>query len=193
MRRIFNFSIIFVMLFTFNQLFAQNQWSLEIRNGASFATQDLGDADLNTGFGFEAVVAYRIMPHLAAYAGWGWNQFSADESFAGADMDFEETGYTFGLQFIHPIADTKLKYMVRAGGIYNHIETENNKGDIISDSGHGFGFQIGAGVSIPLTQKISLIPSIRYRSLSREIEVGSASRSVDLNYLSTGIGIYWTF
>lgn len=76
---------------------AQSPFSWEIRAGVDFATQDVGDADLNTGFGFEGTLAYHFMPHLSAYAGWGWHRFSADDSFAGSSTDFEETGYTFGL------------------------------------------------------------------------------------------------
>ena len=102
---------------------AQGKFSFELRGGVSVATQDLGDADLNTGFGFEGILDYRFMPHLGAYVGWGWNRFSAEKSFAGQDVDFEETGYPFGLQFNHPIGSSSLAYYIRGGGIYNHIET----------------------------------------------------------------------
>ncbi len=65
------------------------------------------------------------------------------------DTDFEETGYTFGLQFIHPLGTSeKISYLIRAGGIYNHIEVENSAGDITADSGHGLGWEIGAGVQV---------------------------------------------
>lgn len=117
-----------VLLFFTTNLFAQDKWTVELRPGIHFATSDLGDAELNTGFGAEVALGYRFMPHLGAYVGWGWNQFSShNNSFAGTgDTDFEETGYTFGLQFIHPIVDSSTSYMVRIRGIYNHIEAENN-------------------------------------------------------------------
>ena len=117
---------------------AQNKWSLEFRPGVNFATKDISDADLGLGFGFEGTIAYRFMPHLAAYAGWSWNHFAVDQSFAGNDASFEETGYTFGLQFIHPMGESDISYLVRAGGTYNHIEIENNNGDIIIDSDMGW-------------------------------------------------------
>ena len=97
-----------LLLVNIQVMSAQSRWSVELRGGADFATQDLGDASLKTGFGFEGTAAYRFMPHLSGYAGWGWNQFSADRSFAGTDMQFEETGYTFGLRFLHPIGASKL-------------------------------------------------------------------------------------
>ena len=155
--------------------------------------QDIADADLGIGFGLEGTIAYRFMPHLAAYAGWSYNNFAVDQSFAGADASFEETGYTFGFQFIHLIGESTLSYLVRIGGTYNHIEIENNDGDIIIDSGHGLGWQAEAGLVIPLSERFSLLPSVRYRSLNRDIKIENVSTSVDLNYLSVGVGLSWSF
>lgn len=182
-----------IIFFVFNQSFAQNKWSLELRPGVNYATQDIADADLGLGFGGELTIAYRFMPHLAAYAGWSYNNFAVDQSFAGSDASFEETGYTFGLQFIHPIGETNISYLVRAGGTYNHIEIENNAGDIIIDSGHGLGWQAEAGLVIRLSEKLSLLPSVRYRSLNRDIDINGVNTSINLNYLSFGVGISWVF
>lgn len=193
MKNIVTVVIGLVILFTSYTLDAQDRWSLEFRSGVSFSTQDLGDADLGTGFGFEGTLAYRFMPHLSAYAGWGWNQFNADQSFAGTDVDFEETGYTFGLQFNHPLGVSDLNYLIRIGGISNHIETENESGKIIDDSGHGLGWQIGAGLQIPVSDQLSLTPTIAYRSLSRDIKINASNTAVDLNYISIAVGLSWSF
>lgn len=187
------FFLSLIALFLSQSLIAQSQWSVELRPGVNVATKDLGDADLNTGFGFEGTFAYRFMPHLAGYAGWSWNKFSSDESFAGTDMDFEETGYTFGLQFMHPIGASDLDFIVRAGALYNHIEVEDNDGEIVSDSGHGFGWQAEGGVVISLSDRWRLLPTIRYRSLSRDLELNDATTEVDLNYLSFGVGASLSF
>lgn len=181
------------LLTSFNQPQAQDKWSLEFRPGVNYATQDIADADLGLGFGGELTIAYRFMPHLAAYAGWSYNNFAVDQSFAGSDANFEETGYTFGFQFIHPIGESSIKYLARIGGTYNHIEIENNDGDIIIDSGHGLGWQAEAGLVIPLSDKFSLLPSVRYRSLNRNIDINDVSTSVNLNYLSVGVGLSWSF
>jgi hypothetical protein len=179
--------------FTFQQFQAQDRWGFEFRPSIDLATQDLGNADLERGVGFEGSFSFRFMPHLAAYAGWSWNNFGVDQSFAGSDASFEETGYTFGLQFIHPIGQSDISYLLRSGATYNHIEIENNDGDIIIDSGHGLGWQIEAGLSIQLSGKFSLLPSIRYRALSRDIEVEEIPTTVELNYLSVGVGLNWSF
>ena len=116
-----------------------------------------------------------------------------DQSFAGTDASFEETGYTFGLQFIHPIGESDVSFLVRAGGTYNHIEVENKDGEIIIDSGHGLGWQAEAGLKIHMSENFSLLPSVRYRSLSRDIEINNTNTSVDLNYVSVGVGLSWSF
>jgi len=185
--------IALTLLTLFNQSRAQDKWSLELRPGVNYATQDILDADLKMGFGAELTIAYRFMPHLAAYAGWSYNNFAVDQSFAGSDASFEETGYTFGFQFIHPIGESTLCYLVRVGGTYNHIEIENNDGEIIIDSGHGLGWQAEAGLVITLSEKFSLLPSVRYRSLNRDIKIENENTSVNLNYLSAGVGITWSF
>lgn len=193
MKKLLLITVTLALIFAINQSIAQDRWSLELRPGVNYATQDISDADLGLGFGAELTVAYRFMSHLAAYAGWSYNNFAVDQSFAGTDASFEETGYTFGLQFIHPIGETEVKYLVRAGGTYNHLEIENSDGDITIDSGHGLGWQAEAGLVIPLSEKFSLLPSIRYRSLNREISINNTTTPVSLNYFSAGVGLSWAF
>jgi hypothetical protein len=186
----------FMLLFSLTivtEINSQKKWAFETKTGINFTTQKLGDANLKTGFGFEGAFTYKFMPHVAAYAGWSWNKFSATQSFAGNNIDFEETGYFFGVQFVHPIANSTLHYMIKGGGTYNHIETENSEGKIINDSGHGLGWQLGAGVNIPFGKRWLFIPELRYRSLSRDISIGEVTTPVNLNYISTAIGVSYTF
>lgn len=189
-------AIIAALLFS-QDVFGQERWSFEIRPGVNIPTKDLGDADLKTGYGIEGTFAYRFMPHLSVYAGWGWNKFSSDQSFAGPNVDFEETGYSYGLQFIHPIMQSDINILARAGALANHIEVENSNGDIIADSGHGYdagiGWQLEVGVAMPLGERWNLMPSIRYRSLPRDLEIEGVTTPVDLNYLSGGVGIHFKF
>jgi len=172
---------------------SQGHWGLEFRPGADFATKKLGDANLKTGFGFEGTVKYYFVPSISVYAGWSWNKFAANQSFAGTKNDFEETGYTFGLQLTKPLENENLSYLLEAGGIFNHIEIENSNGDIIADPKHGLGWQAGAGLVVRVGESFRLVPTIRYRSLSRDIKIGDGSTPVDLNYISAGVGIAWQF
>lgn len=169
---------------------SQNRWSVEFRPDINFPTEKFGDSKMDTGFGFEFMGAYRTMEHLSIYAGWSFNTFNIQDS----DYDLDETGYTFGLQWIHPLGlSTSLSYLLRGGATYNHIEIENTQGDIISDSRHGFGYQLEAGINYNLGNHWDLRPTIRYRALSRDLDIEGTMATVDLNYLSFGLGIAKTF
>jgi len=168
-------------------------WSVELLGGAAFTTEDMGDAELGTGLGFEASVAYRVMQHLDVYGGWDWRHFMADESFAGSDVDVEETGYALGVRFVHPIGTSTLSYIIRAGATYDHIEIENDEGDVVADSEHGLGWEGGVGLDIPLGEDWRVRPMARYRTLSRDIDIEDESTSVDLSYVTLEVGLSRSF
>ncbi|MCF8233340.1 MAG: porin family protein [Bacteroidales bacterium] len=184
-----------MMILTINGMAQENnkRWGFEFGSGASFALSQPDETRLNTGFGFEGIFHYRFLPHTGVYAGWGWNRFGSDESFAGDDVCFEETGYVLGIEFKHPVNNSALAYYLRAGGLYNHIEIENAEGEIIEDSGHGMGFQLATGIDIPLGNNWSLTPGVKYNNLSREVETEGVRRDMDYNYISARIGFLKRF
>lgn len=187
-----------ILVLTFMSLsaFAQeieNRFGFELSGGASMATQKLDDASLNPGFGFEGIFHYRFLPHTGVYAGWGWNRFGADDSFAGSDVCFEETGYVFGLQYKRTIGITPLSYYLRAGGLYNHIEIENAGGDIIGDTGHGLGWQLAAGIDYSIGSNWSITPGLKFNALSRDVEMDGNTTQLTHNYISLRIGILKRF
>jgi hypothetical protein len=79
----------------YNDIAAQ-KFAVDLRAVGATSTQKLAGADLSVGLGFGMTIGYHLQPHLLAYGGWDWIHFQADQSFAGPDMDFEETGYTAG-------------------------------------------------------------------------------------------------
>lgn len=171
----------------------QKRLGIEFSPGVSMATQKLGGSTLNPGFGFEGIFHYRFMPHLGAYGGWGWNRFGAEESFAGDDVSFEETGYVLGLQYKRPFGESKLSWYLRVGGLYAHIETENSDGDVFNDTGHGLGWQFAGGLELGLGNNWSLTPGIKFNALSRESDFDSVTRQMDHNYVSLRMGLVKKF
>jgi hypothetical protein len=168
---------------------AQERWAVELRVNGDVPTQDIGDDKLGTGFGSEVTLRYRFLPHLAAYAGWDWIRFTPDDSFMGSDMDFEETGYAFGLRFEHPLTgESGPAVWVRAGGTYDHVEVENADGDLLANSGHGLGWEAGAGLALGVGRSWSFTPGVRYRALSRDLKVGSVTTDTDLTYFAFEVG-----
>lgn len=186
------FLIITLLLSTISNA-QEHRLSFEFNSGASYYTKNLGGADLKIGGGFEGVFAYRVMPHLQLLGGWGWNKFSSDNSFAGRNIDFEETGYIFGFQFKHPFAVTNFQYYIRLNGLYNHIELENEDGEIIDDTGHGFGFQTAIGIALPISESWTLTPGVKFNTLERTLDSELYSKKLQQNYLSLRVGIEYQF
>lgn len=172
---------------------SDRKFSVEINAGAAFPVKETGETKLNPGAGFEGLLHYRFIPHLGVYAGWGWNKLSANNSFAGSDMCFEETGYVFGLQFMHPIADYPFSYYVRGAGLYNHIEIENADGEIIHDTGHGLGFQVAGGINFNLGENWSLNPGVKFNALSRDMDFEGISTTLDYQYIAIRVGVIRKF
>lgn len=173
-------------------LAAQNRWSIEFRPGAAIPIGELGDAKLKVGLELEPTIAFRFLPYTSVYAGWGWVRFGTDDSFRNGVVNFEETGYRLGLQFMYPAGDTRFSYLVRAGGIYNHIETEDGD-SIIESTSHGFGVQGELGIGVNITENFLLTPGARFRWLPREMNIDGTSTDVDLRYVSAGVGVVWSF
>ena len=172
---------------------AQNEWSLTLKSGVHIPTEEFDAADLKTGFGLEGTLSYEVTSFLSAYAGWSWNRFAATQSFAGSDVDFEETGYTFGVQFQYPATVSRITYQVSLGGLYNHLEIEDNSGNTIADSGHGLGTQVETGIIIMLNKHFHLTPYGRYRLLPSDFELDHKTTSLDLRYISIGLGLSYIF
>lgn len=184
------------LLLTAEPAHGQDAWTFDVRAGAALPTQDLGVYELDTGFGFEGSLGYRVMPHLSVYGGWGWHRFGSDGPPEGAELEFEETGYAFGLRLEHPFSGesgTGPAYRFRAGGTYGHIEAEDQDGDIVTDTGHGLGWELGGGVIFPLGHAWSLSPGVRYRALSRDLTIGEGTIDAELEYVAVDLGVTWSF
>lgn len=172
---------------------AQEKWSVEVRPSLGFPLSDVGNIDAKIGYGFEAVGAYKVMPHLAVYAGWSWNQFRGDDSSIGDQITFDEKGYTFGLHIIRNIGTSPFSYFGSVGAIYNSMKFENNARNLSSKTDYGFGWQVALGVDYEFASNFSLRPTFRYRSLSRDFEVQNVSTDMSLKYISFGIGLVRDF
>jgi hypothetical protein len=189
------FSIIMAAFISLSSYAQENEkrFGVEFSTGVSMATQELAGTTLNPGFGYEGIFHYRFMPHLGAYGGWGWNRFGAEESFAGDDVSFEETGYVLGLQYKRPFGESNLSWYLRAGGLYAHIETENSDGDVFNNTGHGLGWQLAGGLDIGLGNNWSLTPGVKFNALTRDTDFDGVTKEFKHNYASLRFGIVKRF
>jgi opacity protein-like surface antigen len=167
----------------------QPRWGFELRADAGISTQDAARDTHENGFGFGAAIQYRVLPHLALYGGWDWTRYQALEAIAGPDVDLEETGYVAGARFEHPIGSSRTRGWARIGALYKHFELEDADGTLLDDSGHGLGWEAGAGVTVPLGDSWSLLPGVRYRSVSRDVEVGAVGTEVELQAVAFELAV----
>lgn len=86
-----------------------------------------------------------------------------------------------------------MSYYFRGGALYNHIEIENEDGDILEDSGHELGLQLAAGIDINLGKNWSLTPGVKFNSLSCDVDNNNQNVKLDQNYLQFRVGILKTF
>ena len=109
-----------------------------------------------------------------------------------ADGSLEQTGYTFGLQFLHPVGRGPFGLFVRGGAVLRHFELERGD-DVVDDSGHGWGWELGGGVAYALDPAWSLRLGVTHRAIEREITVGESERTVELGGLSLEVGLARSF
>lgn len=176
-----------------DRLPAQERWGVEFRATGGVAAQEAGPDANEPVFGFGAAVEVRVMPHLALYGGWDWSHTRALEAVAGPDVDLEETGYSLGARFEHPLGGGSTRGWLRAGALYDHFEVEDADGDLIDDSGHGLGWELGAGVALGVADRWSLLPGVRFRSLGRTVDFGDGPVDLDVRAVTLEVGIRRSF
>ncbi len=172
---------------------AQGTVGVELRGGVTIPTSELNGADLKIGSGYEILLSYELIPNGGVYAGWGWTRMASKEIIADVNTDIEETGYRFGVEYGILLSDRPILVFVTAGGLLNHLELENEAGDIFEDTGHGFGYQLGAGVDYQIIPNLHLRPGLKYSSLDREMQLGVSKADVSYRYLSLAMGLQLKF
>lgn len=171
----------------------EKRGGFEVNGGLSLATYAPGDVITNIGAGGEALFHYRVTKHLGLYGGWGYNAFRNDYEPAGHSCDFEETGYIIGLQYKRQMETSNVSVFVRGGYQYKHIEIEDPSGELLFDTTHGPGWQAGFGIDIPLAEKWSLLPELKFSALPERRGLSTADPLPDRNYCSVRLGILRKF
>jgi len=174
-------------------LYAQPQWTAEVRGGVNVALEEFAGVDLETGAGLELGLGVRVAPDLFVYGAWDWNNRFAKTPLFGTTADVEDTGYAFGLRYVAPVS-SRANPWVRAGGLFNHVEIEDeDAGDLVADSEHTLGFEVGGGLDVAFNDRWSLTPGVRYRRFEPKVRFGGTESSATLSYVSFDVGIALKF
>lgn len=170
---------------------SRSRFGFEFNGGWSLPVRKIENYSMKPGFGFEGLLHYSFIPALGVYGGWGWNRLAP---YSATDHCYEETGYVLGLNFrFAAVNEPTIAGYLRAGVIFDHVETEDSDGRIINDTGHGPGFQVAGGVEMSLGKNWSFTPGIRFNSLAGEETVEGETKQRIYQYLSARIGFLKRF
>jgi len=154
----------------------------------------LGDFDELAAAGFSTGVAasVQVRSGISAYASYSYAVFGP--KLVSDNDDGVDQGISAGLAAAIPTGTTRAQPYVAAGVVvhqfklYDEVETDED-----------VGFELGAGVAIPVIWRLRLTPSVSYRSFNVQPHVagGSAQQpSVDgfaVQYFSAGVGLNFAF
>lgn len=173
--------------------------SLEARIGVGFPTGAFGD-DENTesGIGLGTSAAVRILPALSLYGGYERYTFGIDTGTSEVDANVIDEGFSAGAMIFPPVPLVGLYPWLRAGALFHTVDVDVDSrllpdlGNEFNESDRSLGFELGAGLDLPLTVNISLTPGVIFRSYEPRFDGDNADRD-NISYLSGGLGLRFQF
>jgi opacity protein-like surface antigen len=147
-------------------------FSLEVRAGAAIPTGDLKEV-AKTGYTVGANVSYAATPMVSIFGGYTMNSFGVKEDVTteegeafpdDASLRVRVSGPEAGVRVNVPVAGSIAPF-VKASALVNRfslsISSDDASGTFGDDEWH-VGFDVGAGVAIPLGPRISVTPAVSY-------------------------------
>ncbi len=170
---------------------AQGQLALEIRGSINNPMGDFGDdggLDAKSEAGFGGDLIYSVSPNLSVYGGYEQQMFGCDG--CGDDEGATSSGFEGGAKLI-AYRDGLLPWL-KAGVVGRKLQLEDNGFEVESDT--GVGFQVAAGVDIPLGDVLWFSPGVRYEAYDAEFDIVdefvTAEQSVQFLALDLGLHIH---
>lgn len=168
--------------------------SVEVRLGGAFPTGELAEEELGPGAepgpAFAAGALFHVTPRVALFGSYQRAVFDC-ASCGGTGLldELIDEGAGFGVQGSLPLPASP---WVRLGGVYHELVFSATGADLASDA--ALGFQVGAGVTVPLLRGLRFVPGIFYRSYSADLNLGGLpSESVDVGVLLVDLGLAYRF
>lgn len=162
---------------------AQERWFVELRPSVNIPTHEVDGRSLATGPGMEVGIAYLYTPQWGVQFGMGYGQFN---TFGTAGQYYVEQGASLGLRFFQPLIG-RVYGVLGAGSVYHQLFIKEGNGQELARTDLGFGWQAEGGIALVFDERWSVSPTIRYRSLSREINEGDVTDRIDLDHISIAL------
>jgi len=166
----------------------------EARIGQAFTTDNFGATDLGNGLGAEIHGNWYVTPNFALFTGLAGVIFDANDDFTGRDNAITDLGYIAGIKVGGRFGRSRIGWRVHGAANYGEMKLyEEDTDHSIGETGHEMGWEVGYAVTITLPNQWVLTPGMTYRSRSADLRVNGVSESVDLNYVTVGVGIARTW
>jgi hypothetical protein len=164
---------------------AAAQIAIEVRGGASIGNDRAAASRLERlpGLALSIGAEYPVTRRVSAYAGLSRTGFGCEEGFCtGRQVSFESSGAELGVGLRLP----HLPWL-RAGMIYHELTTKVEAGADPGSysSGHGAGYEVGTGFTIPITRRLRVLPGVGYRT--HAAATGGASDRVSIVAAEIGV------
>ncbi len=185
--------IVLMMMISLFEVEAQHKWAVELRPALNSPTLDLGNTEVVGKLGMEGIVTFQVTDRLAIFTGRSWNKFHCKQLDDSIDLDFSEIGFSYGIAYSRPIGASDIRFVISGAGLLSHTKALDSKDRVIASKRYGLGWQLESGLLIPIGNRWQIHPSIRYRSLLRDMPIESLSKTMEFRYISVGIGIAMKF
>ena len=141
----------------------------------------LRGASPGLGYGLDAGIG---SPLVGFYAGYDRIQFGCQSGECATSGEYELTGYSAGVRMSVPLLPL-LRPWAKAGITYN--ELKGSVSGVAVTTGKGPGYELGAGVDIPILMGFfSLSPQVR--RIRQRLEPNDAGKR-DVNYYTFDLGL----
>jgi opacity protein-like surface antigen len=157
---------------------AQVGFAGEGRIGVTFPTGDLSDAEAGAGLSVGAELQANFQRNLTAYLGLHRHGFSCDDDCDLGDSP-RSTGLNAGLKYIFPSPQDALVWG-RGGIVANQLSTDDGS------SSRNIGFEVGAGIDMPVAPNFYLVPNLGF------VRHGAES-NFSASFLTFGVGLHYHF
>jgi opacity protein-like surface antigen len=154
---------------------------------ANTTAQDGAIRGAQTGFGYglDAGVGLGV---LGFYAGYDRIDFGCEAAVCGSSGKYRLTGVSAGVRLGVPLIPI-IKPWVKAGVTFNEINGTNtgtNATKIATDRNPGY--ELGAGIDIPVLVLFSLTPQVRYVGQKLDLKGLSVGSKTNVSYYTFDLG-----
>lgn len=166
---------------------AQIPFAVEGRVDAAFPMGEMKERAEN-GVGFGAGAAVRVSGNLAVYGSYSRTQFEM------SGFDAADQGFAVGLTIAIP-SEGAMQPWIGAGMLLHSLDFDDAD---VHDQEEDPGFELGAGMAIPIAPRVRLTPAVGYRQWKTQYSylLGGDVLMIEdfpVQYLSAGVGLSFAF